>query len=93
MGTGICYRCGSTEHKITKCKAKVDPALGEFLFAKCFFVGKWGTCLDLAPIIPKESMLMVVAADFVALWNILRKIALKVRIQTEWLELVSGQRE
>lgn len=29
MGRGICYRCGSTEHEIHKCKAKVDPALGE----------------------------------------------------------------
>uniref|UniRef100_A0A8D0GF16 Zinc finger CCHC-type containing 9 n=1 Tax=Sphenodon punctatus TaxID=8508 RepID=A0A8D0GF16_SPHPU len=28
MGTGICYRCGSTEHEINKCRAKVDPALG-----------------------------------------------------------------
>lgn len=28
MGTGICYRCGSTEHEINKCKAKLDPALG-----------------------------------------------------------------
>lgn len=29
MGRGICYRCGSTEHEIQKCRAKVDPALGE----------------------------------------------------------------
>ena len=29
MGRGICYRCGSTEHEIHKCRAKVDPALGE----------------------------------------------------------------
>lgn len=32
MGRGICYRCGSTEHEIHKCKAKVDPALGEDRF-------------------------------------------------------------
>lgn len=32
MGRGICYRCGSTEHEIQKCKAKVDPALGEDQF-------------------------------------------------------------
>ena len=39
MGTGICYRCGSTEHEITKCKAKVDPALGMLLlfFSYQFF--------------------------------------------------------
>lgn len=30
MGTGICYRCGSTEHELHKCKAKVDPALGKY---------------------------------------------------------------
>ncbi|XP_016062871.1 PREDICTED: zinc finger CCHC domain-containing protein 9-like [Miniopterus natalensis] len=36
MDTRICYPCGSTEQEITKCKAKVDPALGEFPFAKCF---------------------------------------------------------
>lgn len=29
MGRGICYRCGSTEHEIQRCRAKVDPALGE----------------------------------------------------------------
>ena len=29
MGRDICYRCGSTEHEIHKCRAKVDPALGE----------------------------------------------------------------
>ncbi|CAO2611393.1 Zinc finger CCHC domain-containing protein 9 [Lemmus lemmus] len=42
MGTGICYRCGSTEHEVTKCRASVDPALGEFLFAKCFVCGEMG---------------------------------------------------
>ncbi|MEQ2159777.1 hypothetical protein GOODEAATRI_026765 [Goodea atripinnis] len=31
MGRGICFRCGSTEHEIHKCRAKVDPALGEAL--------------------------------------------------------------
>ncbi|XP_054571093.1 zinc finger CCHC domain-containing protein 9 isoform X3 [Eptesicus fuscus] len=36
MGTGICYRCGSTEHEITKCKAKVDPALDRMVT-----VGRW----------------------------------------------------
>lgn len=42
MGTGICYRCGSTEHEMTKCRANVDPALGEFPFAKCFVCGEMG---------------------------------------------------
>lgn len=42
MGRGICYRCGSTEHEIQKCKAKVDPALGEYPFAKCFICGQTG---------------------------------------------------
>lgn len=29
MGQGICYRCGSTEHSIQMCRAKVDPAMGK----------------------------------------------------------------
>lgn len=29
MGSGICYRCGSTEHELQKCRAKIDPALGK----------------------------------------------------------------
>uniref|UniRef100_A0A8C8FCN7 CCHC-type domain-containing protein n=1 Tax=Oncorhynchus tshawytscha TaxID=74940 RepID=A0A8C8FCN7_ONCTS len=28
MGREICYRCGSTEHEIQRCRAKIDPALG-----------------------------------------------------------------
>ncbi|TTK47641.1 Zinc finger CCHC domain-containing protein 9 [Bagarius yarrelli] len=28
MGRGICFRCGSTEHEIQRCRAKVDPAMG-----------------------------------------------------------------
>ncbi|KAG7246762.1 hypothetical protein CRUP_005677, partial [Coryphaenoides rupestris] len=27
MGRGICFRCGSTEHEVQRCRAKVDPAL------------------------------------------------------------------
>ncbi|KAJ3605694.1 hypothetical protein NHX12_027738 [Muraenolepis orangiensis] len=42
MGRGICFRCGSTEHEVQRCRAKVDPALGEFPFAKCFICGKTG---------------------------------------------------
>ncbi|XP_075934378.1 zinc finger CCHC domain-containing protein 9 isoform X1 [Anarhichas minor] len=42
MGRGICYRCGSTEHEIHKCRAKVDPALGEHPYAKCFICGQTG---------------------------------------------------
>ena len=48
--------------------------LVNFLLQNVLFVGKWDTCADLVLIIPKDSMLMVVAADFVALWNILRKM-------------------
>ncbi|CAN9504637.1 unnamed protein product [Ophioblennius macclurei] len=42
LGRGICYRCGSTEHEATKCRAKVDPAMGEFPYAKCFTCGQTG---------------------------------------------------
>lgn len=56
MGRGICYRCGSTEHEIQRCRAKVDPALGEdqavdgwwvnaywvvLLMRSCSFPSRW----------------------------------------------------
>ncbi|XP_001509827.2 zinc finger CCHC domain-containing protein 9 isoform X1 [Ornithorhynchus anatinus] len=53
MGTGICYRCGSTEHEINKCRAKIDPALGEFSFAKCFICGEMGHLSRSCPDNPK----------------------------------------
>nr|KAF6356424.1 zinc finger CCHC-type containing 9 [Myotis myotis] len=80
------------EGRRLKRQAAKKNAMVNFLLQNVLFVGKWGTCPDLALIIPKESMLMVAAADFVALWDILRRIALKVRIQIEWLQLVAGQR-
>ncbi|GAA6095449.1 zinc finger CCHC domain-containing protein 9 [Tachysurus ichikawai] len=42
MGRGICFRCGSTEHDIQRCRAKVDPAMGDYPYAKCFICGKTG---------------------------------------------------
>ncbi|KAF7216667.1 zinc finger CCHC domain-containing protein 9 [Nothobranchius furzeri] len=53
MGRGICYRCGSTEHEIQKCKAKVDPAMGEFPYAKCFICSQTGHLSRSCPDNPK----------------------------------------
>uniref|UniRef100_A0A8C5TU33 Zinc finger CCHC-type containing 9 n=1 Tax=Malurus cyaneus samueli TaxID=2593467 RepID=A0A8C5TU33_9PASS len=53
MGTGICYRCGSTEHDIGKCRAKVDPAAGPFPYAKCFICGEMGHLSRSCPDNPK----------------------------------------
>ncbi|NXA04546.1 ZCHC9 protein, partial [Sapayoa aenigma] len=53
MGTGICYRCGSTEHDISKCRARVDPAAGPFPYAKCFICGEMGHLSRSCPDNPK----------------------------------------
>ncbi|NXI53775.1 ZCHC9 protein, partial [Chloroceryle aenea] len=53
MGTGICYRCGSTEHDISKCKVKIDPAVGPFPYAKCFICGEMGHLSRSCPDNPK----------------------------------------
>ncbi|KAM3599487.1 uncharacterized protein V6R79_006731 [Siganus canaliculatus] len=53
LGRGICFRCGSTEHDLRKCRAKVDPALGDFPFAKCFTCGQTGHLSRSCPDNPK----------------------------------------
>ncbi|NXQ47468.1 ZCHC9 protein, partial [Catharus fuscescens] len=53
MGTGICYRCGSTEHDLSKCRAKVDPAAGSLPYAKCFICGEMGHLSRSCPDNPK----------------------------------------
>ncbi|KAI8486548.1 Zinc finger CCHC domain-containing protein 9 [Branchiostoma belcheri] len=45
QGTGICFRCGSTEHKSAKCTARNIPeqtGKSDLPFAKCFICGESG---------------------------------------------------
>ncbi|TRY83867.1 hypothetical protein DNTS_030095 [Danionella cerebrum] len=53
MARDICFRCGSTEHEIQRCRAKVDPAMGDFPFAKCFICGQMGHLSKACPDNPK----------------------------------------
>lgn len=41
QGTGICFKCGSTEHGSHTCTARVEAGK-EFMFAKCFICGEEG---------------------------------------------------
>lgn len=43
--TGICYKCGSTEHRLQQCTVKGDS----FAYATCFICGKQGHWSRLCP--------------------------------------------
>ena len=43
--TGICYKCGSTEHRLNQCTIKGDS----FAYATCFICGKQGHWSRLCP--------------------------------------------
>ncbi|XP_072038193.1 zinc finger CCHC domain-containing protein 9-like [Amphiura filiformis] len=53
QGTGVCYRCGSTEHDSSQCTARIDPNEGEFPFAKCFICQEMGHLSRSCPDNPK----------------------------------------
>lgn len=52
QGTGICFKCGSTEHTSHTCSAKVVPGK-EFVFAKCFVCGQEGHLSKACPDNPR----------------------------------------
>ncbi|KAK3550257.1 hypothetical protein QTP86_021287, partial [Hemibagrus guttatus] len=60
MGRGICFRCGSTEHDIQRCRAKVDPAMGCELEEKERF---WSELDEVMESIPTGER-VVIGADF-----------------------------
>ncbi|XP_070205209.1 zinc finger CCHC domain-containing protein 9-like isoform X2 [Littorina saxatilis] len=50
-GTGICYKCGSTEHSSSACKSNLPP--GKMPFASCYVCGKQGHIAKACPDNPK----------------------------------------
>ncbi|XP_057674728.1 zinc finger CCHC domain-containing protein 9 isoform X2 [Corythoichthys intestinalis] len=79
-GAGICYRCGSAEHDIQRCRAKVDPAATTLTPSASSAVRR-DICHARARTTPKASTPKVEAVGRADRWNIFRRTVHNVKPQ------------